>query len=53
MWLALSKLRRGKIDECIEACDALLYQNPADQVYMSHVRIYFVCQMTFVRRHGL
>ena len=31
MWLAMSKFRRGKIEECIVLCDELLSKNPADQ----------------------
>ena len=31
LWLAMSKLRRGKLDECISICDDLLSQNAADQ----------------------
>lgn len=30
-WLAMSKLRRGRLEECIAICDELLAQNPADQ----------------------
>jgi hypothetical protein len=32
LWLAMSKLRRGRLDECIAACDVILSQNPGDQV---------------------
>ena len=32
MWLAMSKARRGRLQECIELCDGVLTQNPADQV---------------------
>lgn len=31
LWLAMSKLRRKKLDECIEICDQVLAQNPVDQ----------------------
>eukprot|EP01038_Epipyxis_sp_PR26KG_P007096 gene7096-9682_t len=31
LWLAMSKLRRGKLDECIKLCDEMLAQNPGDQ----------------------
>lgn len=31
MWLAMSKARRGRLQECIELCDGVLTQNPADQ----------------------
>ena len=31
LWLANSKLRRGRLTECIEICDQLLQENPADQ----------------------
>lgn len=31
LWLALSKLKRGKLDECIEICNEILTNNPADQ----------------------
>ncbi len=30
LWLARSKLRRGRVDECISICDSLLLDNPAD-----------------------
>ncbi len=32
VWLAQSKLRRRKFDECIEICSKLLERNPYDQV---------------------
>jgi hypothetical protein len=32
LWLALSKLRRGKLDECIGICNEILSNNPGDQV---------------------
>ena len=32
LWYAISKLRRGKLDECIAACDSILMQTPSDQV---------------------
>ena len=31
LWLAMSKLRRGKLAECIALCDELLSANPRDQ----------------------
>lgn len=31
LWMAMSKLRRGKIDEAIALCDQMLSQNPKDQ----------------------
>ena len=31
LWFAMSKLRRGKYDECIVLCDEILATNPADQ----------------------
>jgi len=31
LWLAISKLRRGKLDDSIQICDELLAQNNADQ----------------------
>jgi tetratricopeptide repeat protein 8 len=31
LWLAMSKFRRGKLDECISLCDELLTRNPNDQ----------------------
>lgn len=31
MWLAISKFRRGKLDECVSLCDELLGRNPGDQ----------------------
>ena len=32
MWLAMSKLRMNKLDDCIKICDEILTQNPGDQV---------------------
>lgn len=32
IWLAQSRLRRRKFDECIEVCTAVLDKNPYDQV---------------------
>ena len=32
LWLAMSKLRRGKLEECINICNELLAANPGDQV---------------------
>lgn len=32
LWLALSKLRRGKYEECINICNDLLAINAGDQV---------------------
>jgi hypothetical protein len=32
LWLAMSKLRRGKLTECVEICDSILANNPGDQV---------------------
>ena len=31
LWLAVSKLRRGKLDDSIKICDELLSQNNSDQ----------------------
>lgn len=31
LWLAMSKLRRGKLTECISLCDEILERNPNDQ----------------------
>lgn len=31
LWLAMSKLRRGKVEECITICDEMLAHNPSDQ----------------------
>mmetsp|Transcript_19896 Transcript_19896/g.28602 ORF Transcript_19896/g.28602 Transcript_19896/m.28602 type:complete len:502 (-) Transcript_19896:249-1754(-) len=31
LWHAMSKLRRGKLDECIEICNQLLTETPGDQ----------------------
>jgi len=31
LWLAMSKLRRGHYEDCIELCDQLLGTNPGDQ----------------------
>lgn len=32
VWLAQSKLRRRRFDECIDICSAVLHANPYDQV---------------------
>lgn len=32
LWLALSKLRRGKLEEAISICNDVLSNNPGDQV---------------------
>lgn len=32
LWLAMSKLRRGRLDECISICNEILASNPGDQV---------------------
>jgi hypothetical protein len=32
LWLANSKLRRGKLDEAINICNEILSSNPGDQV---------------------
>ena len=32
VWLAQSRLRRRKFDECIEICTSILEKNPVDQV---------------------
>lgn len=32
VWLAQSRLRRRKFDECISICDPILDKNPYDQV---------------------
>jgi tetratricopeptide repeat protein 8 len=31
LWLAMSKFRRGKIEECISLCDEILSRTPSDQ----------------------
>jgi tetratricopeptide repeat protein 8 len=31
LWLAMSLLRRGKLDECIAQCDGILSLQPSDQ----------------------
>ncbi len=31
LWLAMSKLRRGKLDECIKKCDEILEKTPSDR----------------------
>jgi tetratricopeptide repeat protein 8 len=31
LWLAMSKLRRGKLEECINICNDILAANPGDQ----------------------
>jgi hypothetical protein len=41
LWLALSKLRRGKLDECIAICDEILSVNPNDQVCFPNI-VYFL-----------
>jgi hypothetical protein len=33
LWHAMSKLRRGKLEECISICDMMLSDSPADQVF--------------------
>jgi hypothetical protein len=32
LWMAMSKLRRSKLNECIKICDEILMENPGDQV---------------------
>lgn len=32
MWMAMSKLRRGRVEECIKICDGVLGEHPNDQV---------------------
>lgn len=32
LWLALSKLRRGKLEDSINICNDILSNNPGDQV---------------------
>jgi len=39
LWHALSKLRRGKYEECIAICDEMLANNPQDQVTFHHVKV--------------
>lgn len=31
LWLAMSKFRRGKMEECIKLCDLILSENPRDE----------------------
>lgn len=31
LWYAISKLRRGKFEECIKICEEILTENPNDQ----------------------
>ena len=31
LWMAMSKLRRGRLQECISICDEILSANPSDQ----------------------
>lgn len=31
LWLAMSKLRRGKLEDCINLCNEILSSNPGDQ----------------------
>lgn len=33
LWSALSKLRRGKLEECITICNEILANSPGDQVH--------------------
>ena len=42
LWYAMSKLRRGKLEECIEACDSMLMTNPGDQVEQRISIIFFL-----------
>jgi hypothetical protein len=37
LWLANSKLRRGKLDEAINICNEILANNPGDQVRNNRV----------------
>ena len=32
MWRAMSKLRRGRLDECVLICNEILENQPRDQV---------------------
>jgi hypothetical protein len=32
LWKAMSLLRRGKLEKCIDACNELLTETPGDQV---------------------
>jgi hypothetical protein len=32
LWNAMSKYRRGKLDQCITICDEILLSNPGDMV---------------------
>ena len=36
LWHAMSKLRRGKLEECIAICDLMLSENPGDEVSYMH-----------------
>ena len=35
LWKAMSKLRRGRLDECVEICNESLARHPNDQVDLS------------------
>ena len=43
LWLAMSKLRRGRLEECIAICDELMSTNPGDQVinYLKITKLFF------------
>ena len=49
IWKAMSKLRRGKLDECIEICNESLSRHPNDQVTVFYCMIpffnYVICSV--------
>ena len=58
LWLANSKLRRGRLKECIVLCDQLLQENPHDQVsiisysFMNLIKVLYcvvLCSIVFYK----
>jgi hypothetical protein len=45
LWLAMSKLRRGKLEECINICNEILATNPGDQVIPQIKLIFWLFQV--------
>lgn len=37
LWLAQTRLKRGRFDECCELCDTLLRKNRHDMVHLKHL----------------
>lgn len=50
IWKAMSKLRRGKLDECIEICNESLSRHPNDQVFNSYISYYNYFNSIFLNR---